>query len=123
KGIEMNELRLAPRHLVDMLRFIDEGTISRKMAKSVLQEMLLTGKMPDIIVKEKKFEKILDREYVRNMVERVLKENPQAAKDAIIDEKAINYLMGQLMKATEGKIDPKLAGEIIRERLSELAIS
>ncbi|MCP8320693.1 MAG: Asp-tRNA(Asn)/Glu-tRNA(Gln) amidotransferase GatCAB subunit B, partial [archaeon] len=70
---------------------------------------------------EKKFEKILDREYVRNMVEKILKENPQAAKDAIIDEKAINYLMGQLMKATEGKIDPKLAGEIIRERLSELA--
>ncbi|MCP8322017.1 MAG: Asp-tRNA(Asn)/Glu-tRNA(Gln) amidotransferase GatCAB subunit B, partial [archaeon] len=72
---------------------------------------------------EKKFEKILDREYVRNMVEKILKENPQAAKDAIIDEKAINYLMGKLMKATEGKIDPKLAGEIIRERLSELAIS
>ncbi|MCP8315341.1 MAG: Asp-tRNA(Asn)/Glu-tRNA(Gln) amidotransferase subunit GatB [archaeon] len=121
KGIEMNELRLTPRHLVDMLRLIDKGTISRKMARSVLQEMLLTGKMPDAIVKEKKFEKILDREYVRNMVEKILKENPQAAKDAIIDEKAINYLMGQLMKATEGKIDPKLAGEIIRERLSELA--
>ncbi|MGQ9468776.1 MAG: Asp-tRNA(Asn)/Glu-tRNA(Gln) amidotransferase subunit GatB [Nitrososphaerales archaeon] len=121
KGIEMDESRLTPRHLVSMLKLIDEGTISRKMARSVLQEMLLTGKMPDAIIKEKRLEKILDREYVRNMVEKVLKENLQAVKDALIDEKAINYLMGQLMKATEGKIDPKLAGEIIRERLSELA--
>jgi aspartyl-tRNA(Asn)/glutamyl-tRNA(Gln) amidotransferase subunit B len=91
------------------------------MAKSVLQNMLLTGKMPDTIVKEKGLEKILDKEYLRSVVEKILKENPQAVRDAIIDKKAINYLMGQLMKATEGKIDPRIAGEFLRERISELA--
>ncbi|MGB9660055.1 MAG: Asp-tRNA(Asn)/Glu-tRNA(Gln) amidotransferase subunit GatB [Nitrososphaerales archaeon] len=121
KSIEMDELTLTPKHLVGMLKLIDEGIISRKMARSVLQDMLLTGKMPDAIVKEKGLEKILDREYVRRIVEKIFKENPQAVKDAIVDKKAINYLMGQLMKATEGKIDPKMAGEIIRERLLELS--
>jgi aspartyl-tRNA(Asn)/glutamyl-tRNA(Gln) amidotransferase subunit B len=58
---------------------------------------------------------------VEDMVEKILKENSQAVKDALIDEKAINYLMGRLMKATEGKIDPKIAGEIMRRRISELA--
>lgn len=121
RGIEIDELTLSVKHLVDMLKLIDEGIISRKMARSVLQDMLLTGKMPDAIVKEKGLEKILDKEYVRRIVEKIFKENPQAVKDAIVDKKAINYLMGQLMKATEGKIDPKMAGEIIRERLSELS--
>ena len=121
KSIDIDESKLTPRHLVDMLRLIDEGKISRKMARSVLQDMLLTGKMPYAIIKEKGLEKIVDKEYVRDIVEKILKENPQAVKDAVIDEKAINYLMGQLMKETKGKVDPKLAGEIMKERLSELA--
>ncbi len=120
KGLE---LELTPRHLVDMIRLIDEGAISNKMARSVLQDMLITGRMPDAIIKEKGLEKIVDKEYVRDKVEKILRENPQAFKDAIHDEKAINYLMGQLMKETKGKIDARLAGEIMRERLSEFAKS
>jgi len=121
KSVEIDKLAVTPKHLVDMLKLIDEGIINREMAKSVLQNMLLTGKMPDTIVKEKGLEKILDKEYLRSVVEKILKENPQAVRDAIIDKKAINYLMGQLMKATEGKIDPRIAGEFLRERISELA--
>ncbi|MCP8305242.1 MAG: Asp-tRNA(Asn)/Glu-tRNA(Gln) amidotransferase GatCAB subunit B, partial [archaeon] len=121
KNVEIEELKVTPKHLTDMLRSIDDGTISRKMAKSVFQEILSTGKMPDLIIKEKGLKKILDEKYVVKMVEKVLKENPQAVKDALADEKAINYLMGQLMKLTKGKIDPKVAGEIMRRRLSDLA--
>ncbi|MEM3383127.1 MAG: Asp-tRNA(Asn)/Glu-tRNA(Gln) amidotransferase subunit GatB [Nitrososphaerales archaeon] len=121
KSIEIDELTLTSKQLVDLIKLIDEGVISRKMAKSVLQDMLLTGKMAGDIVKEKGLEKILDKEYIGSIVEKILKENPQAVKDAIFDKKAMNYLMGQLMKKTEGKIDPKMASEVLRKRLSELA--
>ncbi|MCP8318708.1 MAG: Asp-tRNA(Asn)/Glu-tRNA(Gln) amidotransferase subunit GatB [Candidatus Methylarchaceae archaeon HK01B] len=120
KNVEIEELKVTPKHLTDMLRFIDDGTISRKMAQSVFREILSTGKMPDSIIKEKGLKKILDKQYVVEMVEKVLKENPRAVEDALADEKAINYLMGQLMKLTKGRIDPKVAGEIMRRRLSDL---
>ncbi len=116
-NLELPESKITPEHLVEMIRLIDEGVISGKIGKRILPEIVLTGRRPWQIVEEKGLVKIASREALEKTVDRVFKENPKAVKDALLDEKAVHFLVGQLMKATKGKADPQLANQIIRERL------
>ena len=116
-NLELPESKITPEHLIEMIRLIDEGVISGKIGKRVLPEIVLTGRRPWQIVEEKGWVKITSREALEKTADRVFKENPKAVKDALLDEKAVNFLVGQLMKATKGKADPQLANQIIRERL------
>lgn len=61
----------------------------------------------------------MDLEYLSNVIEEVFKENPKAVEDAKKNPKAINYLVGQVMKKTMGKADPQLTYELINKRLKE----
>jgi len=56
---------------------------------------------------------------IEGVVNQVFAENPQAVQDALVEEKAIHYLVGQVMKATGGKADPQLTNQIVRERMKE----
>jgi len=123
KSIGIDELKITPKHLVDILKSMEDRAISRKMARSVFQDILSTGKMPYEVIEGRGVRRVVDIDYVKKMVEKVLEEYPQAVKDALVDRKAVNYLMGKLMKMTERMIDPQLAGEMIKKRLLELAKS
>jgi len=116
-NLELPQSKITPEHLVEMIRLIDEGVISGKIGKRILPEIVLTGRRPWQIVEEEGLVKITSRGKLEKIVERVFVENPKAVKDALIDEKAVHFLVGQLMKATKGKADPQLANQIIRERL------
>ena len=118
--LELRESKITPEHMVSMLELIDDGTISGKIAKDVLKEILLTGKSPKQIIEEKSMKKIADEEHLRQLTERIFASNPQAVRDALKDEKAIRFLVGQLMKETGGKADPQLANMIIKEKLKNL---
>jgi aspartyl-tRNA(Asn)/glutamyl-tRNA(Gln) amidotransferase subunit B len=119
KKIEIGESKITPQALVSMIRLINEGTISGKIAKRVLPEMLVTGKSPSSIVEEKGLLRISSREEIEQFADQVLKDNPQAVEDALVDEKAIHYLVGQLMKLSKGKADPQLSNRIMKEKLKE----
>jgi aspartyl-tRNA(Asn)/glutamyl-tRNA(Gln) amidotransferase subunit B len=121
-NLSIKELKLSPIHIAKMVKQIDEGIISGKIAKSVLQEMMLTGKMPEEIIEEKGLRKISDHEYISSLIDKVFEENKKAVEDALKDEKAINYLIGQLMKATKGRVDPILANEMVKEKLLKVSI-
>jgi aspartyl-tRNA(Asn)/glutamyl-tRNA(Gln) amidotransferase subunit B len=123
KSIGIDELKITPKHLVDILKSIEDRAISREMARSVFQNILSTGKMPYEVIEGRGVRRVVDSDYVKKMVEKVLEEYPQAVKDALVDRKAVNYLMGKLMNMTERMIDPQLAGEMIKKRLLELAKS
>jgi len=115
--LELKESKIAPENMVKMLKLIDDGTISGKIAKEILKKMLVTGKSPKEIVEEEEMRKISDREYLQQLTERVFASNPKAVEDALKDEKAIRFLVGQLMKETKGKADPQLANSLVLERL------
>ncbi len=117
-NLEIWESKLTPEHLVEMLKLIDEGVISGKIAKNILWDMVSSGKSPKQIVEERGLTRIADEEYLRKLVDEVFKENPKAVEDALSDEKAIHFLVGQLMKKTRGRADPQLANKIIREKLA-----
>ncbi len=119
-NLELEESKITPRKLVDMIRLIDEGVISGKIAKMVLPEIIVTGKDPREIVKSRGLMKITDRRFLGEVIDKVFRENPKAVDDALKDEKAVHFLVGQLMKETGGKADPALANEMIRERIRSL---
>jgi len=118
--LELHESKITPKHLVEMIKLIESGVISGKIGKRILPEMVLTGRHPSQIVKEKELIKIASREELEETVEKVFAENPKAVEDALTDEKAAHFLVGQLMKETKGKADPQLANQIIREKLEQI---
>ena len=119
-NLELQESKITPEKLVEMIRLIDEGVISGKIAKRILPKVIVTGKNPREIVEEEGMTKISDREFLEKLIAKIFAENPKAVRDALVDEKAAHYLIGQLMKATQGKADPILSSRMIMERLSRL---
>jgi len=119
-NLELQESKITPEKLVEMIRLIDEGVISGKIAKRILPKVIVTGKNPREIVEEEGMIKISDRKFLEELISKIFAENPKAVKDALVDEKAAHYLIGQLMKATQGKADPVLSSRMIMERLNRL---
>lgn len=120
EGIEISESKITPKHLTDMIRLIDEGVISGKIAKRVLPEVIKTGRDPIEIVREEGLFLISSEGELEELTERVFRENRKAVLDALKDEKAVHYLIGQLMALTNGRADPQLANKVIREKLREM---
>lgn len=120
KNLELTDTKLSPEHLVEMIKLIENGVISGKIGKRVLPEMILTGKRPSEIIEEKGLVKISSKDVIRNIVEKIFADNPKCVEDALGDENAVNFLVGQLMQATKGKADPQLANHLIREKLGYL---
>ena len=116
-NLELKESKITPQSLVEMIQLIEEGTISVKIAKKILPTMILTGRTPREIVESEGLTKITSRKLLSELIATVFRENPKAVRDALTNEKAIHFLVGQLMKKTKGKADPALANEMIKEML------
>jgi aspartyl-tRNA(Asn)/glutamyl-tRNA(Gln) amidotransferase subunit B len=112
--------KITPKALVGMITLIDEGVISGKIAKKVLPEIVRTGRPPLEIVEEKDLLRMGSPKEIEGVVNRVFTENPKAVQDALAEEKAIHYLVGQVMKATRGRADPELTNQIVKEKLEQL---
>ncbi|OYT44585.1 Asp-tRNA(Asn)/Glu-tRNA(Gln) amidotransferase subunit GatB [Candidatus Bathyarchaeota archaeon] len=116
-NLELKESKITPQSLVEMIQLIEEGTISVKIAKKILPTMILTGRTPREIVESEGLTKITNRKLLSELIATVFRENPKAVRDALTNEKAVHFLVGQLMKKTKGKADPALANEMIKEML------
>jgi len=121
EDVEIGEAKVSPSHLVEMLRLIDEGTISGKIAKTVLREMVKTGNGPKKIVQERGLLRISSEKQIEALVDKVFEENPKAFQDALTDEKAIHFLVGQVMRLTKGKADPEMTNRVVKRKLAEWA--
>lgn len=119
-NLELPESKVTPKSLVEMIQLIDEGVISGKIAKQILPEIILTGRRPREIIDERRLIKITDRDLLSKVIDKVFKENPKAVQDAFTNEKTVNFLIGQLMKETQGKADPVLANDLVKKRLKQL---
>ena len=104
--------------LARMVRMVDDGTISGKLAKTVFNAMLETGKDPDAVVREKGLEQVSDTGALDAAVDEVLSEcAAQAAEFRAGKEKVFGFLVGQVMKATRGKANPQMVNEILGRKL------
>ncbi len=106
--------------LGDMIRLIEEGTISGKMAKDLIQEMYKTGKTPRAIIEEKGMVQITDEGALAQVINEIIAANPnQLAQYKSGKDKLFGYFVGQVMKATQGKANPQLINELMKKKLDE----
>ena len=111
--------RVTAEHLAAMIALIEDGTISGKIGKEVLVAMFQSGKGPREIVEEKGLVQISDADELEAIVAKVLADNPaQVEQYKAGKTKVVGHLMGQVMKATQGKANPKLVNELLRNKLS-----
>jgi aspartyl-tRNA(Asn)/glutamyl-tRNA(Gln) amidotransferase subunit B len=119
-NLEIIDSKITPKHLVEMINLIDDGVVSGKICKRIMPEIVTTGKLPSEIIKAKGLVKISSTDVLQEIVEKVFSEHPKCVQDALVDQTAVNFLVGQLMRATKGKADPKLANQLIKEKLAIL---
>ncbi len=117
-NLEIEEVPLAPGQLARMIELVEKGTISGKIAKSVFEEMLETGRGAEEIVKEQGITQISDEEELERLVSEAIMENPRSVDDYHAGkEKALGFLVGQVMRKTRGRANPQLVNEMLRRNL------
>jgi len=105
-------------HLAELVRLIDQGKINGKIAKGVFEAMLDGDKSPQQIVTEKGLEQVSDSGSIEAAIEQVLATNTkQVEQYRSGNDKVFGFIVGQIMKATQGKANPQKVNEILREKL------
>jgi len=121
-GVDLKDLSkstVTPKMLADMIVLVEQGTISGKIAKTVIEEMYKTGKAPEAIVREKGLVQISNAAEIEQIVEKVVKENPEpVALYKAGKTGTFGFLVGQVMKATQGRANPQTVNELLRKRLA-----
>ena len=111
----IEESPVKPGQLASLLKLIDKGVISGKIAKTVFDEMYRSGKEPDQVVNEKGLVQISDSTELEDAVRKVLESSPdEVERFRAGDNKLMGFFVGQVMKATKGKANPKMVNELIR---------
>ncbi len=117
---DINETFLKPVHLVSLSRLVETAVVSGTMAKSMIFEVMDTGKPPEEIVKEKGVQ-ISDVAEIKKFVDDVIAKNPKEVERYKAGEKKlIGFFVGQVMKLTKGKANPQMVNELLKKKLSNL---
>lgn len=120
KGVSIYGLGIEPSALAELLNMIDGQAISGKIAKDVLAEMIDTKKRPQDIVRSKGLSQISDKAAIEKAVKEVVVKNEKSVNDYKGGKKtAITFLVGQVMRQTQGKANPALVNQILKEVLGE----
>ncbi len=118
--INYANLPLTPDALAEIIAMINKGKISGKIAKDILPDLLENGGSPKEIVEEKGLGMISDPETIAEMIEEILKANPNEVNAYKAGKKKLQgFFIGQLMKKTGGKADPKLTNQILNKKLND----
>jgi len=111
---------VSPQNLAILLKRIDDATISGKIAKTVFEEMLKTGNDPDAIINEKGLRQVTDTAAIESIIDEVIKSNPKSVEDFRSGkDKALKFLIGQVMKESRGKANPQIVNDIMIQKLSK----
>jgi len=122
RKISTEQFPVSPGRLAGLIRMSEEGRITANVARQILPKMIETGQDAATLVKQEGAEQISDAADLLPVVEQVIAENPKPVEDYLAGKKkAAAALMGQVMRLTRGKADPKLADKVIRQKLDEMA--
>jgi len=118
KGIEGEDFLITPENFSEFITLIENKTILSKVAKTVLVEMFQTGADPSNIIQEKGLTQMTDEDEIIDIVKNIISVNQKAVSDFKKGkENAIQFLIGQVMAQTKGRIDPKTAEKILKENI------
>ena len=115
---ELNETKLTPNNLAEMIQLIQEGTISSKMAKKVFMELIKNGGSAKQVVEEKGLVQLSDPAQLQPIVSQIIDEHPESVElFKKGKERAVGFLVGQVMKQTKGQANPGIVNQLIKEEL------
>ena len=122
KNEDPEDIRFSPKHLAQLISLVDAGAITGPVAKEVFEKMFEEDVDPEVYVEAHGLKTVHDEGALREVVEKVLAQNPQSVADYKGGkQKAIGFLVGQTMKAMKGKADPGLVNRMLKEMLEETA--
>ena len=120
KEIEIDESKVTEENLASLIMLIDKGTISSKIAKQIFEEMFKTGEDAKAIVEKRGLVQISDEGAIKEICQRVVDANPQSIIDYKAGkDRAIGFLVGQIMKETKGKANPQIVNKLLLEIINK----
>jgi len=118
KQMQAEELKFSPVQIADLVKIIDDGTISNKIAKQVFEEMVKSGKNPKQIVEDKGLVQISDPAIISAIIDEVIEKNPDnVAKFKAGNTKLLGFFVGQVLKSTGGKANPQVVNQLVAQKL------
>ena len=116
---QSNQLKFDAKQIAQLVKMIDEEIISNKIAKQVFEEMVKSGVNPSKIVEDKGLVQITDVNIILPIIDEVIAKNPDnVAKYKAGNDKLFGFFVGQVLKATDGKANPKVVNDLVIEKLN-----
>jgi aspartyl-tRNA(Asn)/glutamyl-tRNA(Gln) amidotransferase subunit B len=116
----LDSFAVKPVHLAELVALIDSGDITGTIGKKVFAEMVETGERPGSVVDRKSLRVVRDTDRLRSLVEETLANHPAQVEEYRAGKtKLLGFFVGQIMRATRGKADPKLVNRLLAEKLGE----
>jgi aspartyl-tRNA(Asn)/glutamyl-tRNA(Gln) amidotransferase subunit B len=116
---DLSNSPVSPKMLASMISLVEKGTISGKIAKTVMEEMYRSGKDPQQIIEEKGLVQISNTDEIEKIVSKVIEENPKPVEQYRLGKTGnFGFFVGQVMKATGGRANPQAVNEILKKRLA-----
>ena len=118
-GVTLEQSPITPHALSELVAAVEGGSISNNQAKEVFAEMFATGKTAAVLIKEKGFEQVSDTGALEKLCDEVIAANPAKVEEFKAgNDKVLNWMTGQIMKASGGKANPKVLGELLRAKMA-----
>ena len=117
-NISIEQFPVSPDHLANLLKLIEQGEISNKQARKIFEKMLINNAEPQYLLKEESVSLLNDEQEILKIIKQLLQENPKIILDYQNGkDRAVGYLVGQVMKLTQGKANPSLTNELVVKQL------
>lgn len=120
ESLTINDSKLTPEMLTDLIKMIIDGKINGKQGKEVLEKMMDTGKDASTLVQELGMTQISDENAIREIVSAVISENSNLVDDYKNGKNVFGYIIGLIMKKTMGKANPVITSKVLKEELEKL---
>ncbi len=120
RGVHIEQCKVTPAHIAELVKLLDENVINSKIAQDVFDECAATGKSPTAIVKERGLEQIGSMQELEALIDQVLRDNQtQVVAYKAGNERLYGFFVGQVMKISGGKANPRLVNDVLRKKLSQ----
>ena len=118
-NLTIDKISLEPSVLVELLKMVEDNKLSTKQAREVLNKALEEDKNPLDLVKSMNVSQISDETEILKVINEVLEENPNLVEDYKNGKKVFDYIIGQIMKKTRGRVNPGITSKLLREELEK----